>query len=96
MKKVFMALALGVMALQVSFATDNIDEANKAYNEGNYTKAIEIYKQLCEAKEAKACASLGLMYRNAKGVSEDATLSKQYYQKACDAGDKESCNVINW
>ncbi|MWV61052.1 sel1 repeat family protein [Helicobacter saguini] len=85
-----------LVACSVAFAAENLDEANKAYNEGNYTKAIELYKGLCDAKEAKACAALGLMYRNAKGVSEDSTLSKQYYQKACDAGDNESCNVVNW
>ncbi|RDU67696.1 sel1 repeat family protein [Helicobacter didelphidarum] len=80
----------------VAFGAETLDDANKAYNEGNYTKAVEIYKVLCDAKEAKACSSLGLMYRNAKGVSENATLAKQYYQKACDAGDKEACNSIDW
>ena len=79
----------------VAFAA-TIDDANKAYNDGDYAKAVEIYKTLCEAKEAKACASLGLMYRNAKGVSENTTLAQEYYKKACDAGDTESCGSINW
>lgn len=96
MKKVCFSLASVCICGGLLFGADNIDEANKAYNEGNYKKAIEIYKTLCEAKEAKACANLGLIYRNAKGVNEDANLAKQYYKKACDAGDTEACSVADW
>lgn len=94
MKKIVLAVAC--VGAFVCFGAENLDEANKAYNEGNFTKAVEIYKKLCEAKEAKACSSLGLMYRAGKGVSEDANLSKQFYKKACDAGDTSACSDANW
>lgn len=96
MKKLYCCvLTLGLMS-GVAFCADTLDDANKAYNEENYTKAIEIYKKLCDNKEAKACSSLGYIYRNAKGVSENSTLAQEYYKKACDAGDKESCANANW
>ncbi|RDU72407.1 sel1 repeat family protein [Helicobacter aurati] len=96
MKKFFtMVIGMGLLSGML-LAADSLDDANKAYNEGNYTKAIELYKTLCDKKEAKACSSLGYIYRNAKGVSENTTLAQQYYKKACDAGDKESCSNANW
>ncbi len=94
MKKLFITLMLSISAL--GFCQDSIDDAIKAYNEQNYTKAIEIFKKLCDAKDAKACSSLGYMYRSAKGVKADDNLAKTYYKKACDAGDKESCSNVNW
>lgn len=96
MKKLCISvMAIGLIS-NAAFCAETLDDANKAYNEQNYVKAIEIYKTLCEAKEAKACSSLGYMYRNAKGVSENATLAQEYYKKACDAGDKEACSNANW
>lgn len=80
----------------IAFAAATLDDANKSYNDGDYTKALEAYKELCEAKEVKACSSLGYMYRNAKGVSENSTLATEYYKKACDLGDKESCTNASW
>lgn len=95
--KFFFAIALASALLSgILMGAENLDDANKAYNDGDYKKAIELYKTLCDKKEAKACASLGYIYRNAKGVNEDQTLAQQYYKKACDAGDKESCSSANW
>ncbi len=96
MKKVFSCATLFCLLSSFAFCDETIDDANKAYNEANYEKAIKIYKELCEKKDSKACASLGYMYRNAKGVSENATLAQEFYKKACDLGDKESCTNANW
>ena len=95
MRKFICVMAmLGFCATSMFAAT--LDEANKAYNDGDYAKAIKSYKKLCDEKEAKACTALGYMYRNAKGVSENTTLAQEYYKKACDLGDKESCTNANW
>ncbi|GAB0173656.1 hypothetical protein NHP164001_16770 [Helicobacter trogontum] len=95
MRKIICVMTMLGLCGTFMFAA-TIDEANKAYNDGDYTKALESYKKLCDAKEAKACSSLGYMYRNAKGVSENATLSQEYYKKACNLGDKEACTNANW
>ena len=96
MKKFFAVICTSALLSGILIGAESLDDANKAYNEGNYTKAIELYKSLCDKKEAKACSSLGYMYRNAKGVSENSNLAQQYYKKACDAGDKESCSSAGW
>ena len=94
--KNLLSLVAGAVLLAGVALAQNLDDANKAYNGGDYAKALELYKKLCDDKEAKACSSLGYMYRNGKGVSENATLAQQFYKKACDAGDKESCSNVNW
>ena len=96
MYKILCSMAVMGFCGSLAFAAATLDDANKAYNDGDYTKAIEAYKELCEAKEVKACSSLGYMYRNAKGVSENSTLATEYYKKACDLGDKESCTNASW
>ncbi len=96
MCKTFFSMVMVGFFGSMAFGAATLDDANKAYNDGDYTKAIEVYKELCDGKDAKACSSLGYMYRNAKGVSENATLAQEYYKKACDLGDKESCTNANW
>ncbi len=96
MKNAIFCLLLSCVFGGFVFCADTIDDANKAYNSGDYTKAIEIYKKICEDKDAKACASLGYIYRNGKGVSENNTLSQEFYKKACDLGDKEACTNASW
>lgn len=96
MYKILCSLAVMSFCGSLAFAATTLDDANKAYNDGDYKKALQSYKELCDAKEVKACSSLGYMYRNAKGVSENTTLAQQYYKKACDLGDKESCTNASW
>lgn len=78
------------------FANEKIEDANKAYQNGEYKKAMKIYNKLCEEKDFKACASLAHMYRSGKGTKADLELSNKFYKKACNGGNKESCLQANW
>lgn len=47
----------------------------------------------CDASHANACTRLGLRYAGGDGVPTDEARALALYQKACDAGDGEGCQV---
>ncbi len=55
------------------------------------TKASELYKLACDAKEAAGCSNLGLMYSKGNGVKLDKRLALEFYGKACDLRDNRGC-----
>jgi TPR repeat protein len=40
-----------------------------------------------------SCFSMGMMYRGGEGITRDPVKSKEYFGKACDMGDQESCGL---
>ncbi len=43
---------------------------------------------------AFACNNLGVMYENGTGVKRNKAIARQYYQKACNMGNKRGCENI--
>lgn len=85
-----------IVAVTLPMMADDIDNANKAFQDQRYPEALRLYKKLCEDKDAKACASLAYMYQSGKGVKADLKESGKYYKRACDLGNKESCANAGW
>ena len=65
---------------------------------GQYKQAFEYYKKGCglehqnEKQLAGSCLNLGALYYKGKGVRQDKVVAKKYFGKACDLGEKSSCN----
>lgn len=62
-----------------------IQKAHKAYNEGDYNTAFEIYTQLSDNGDADAQTSLGYMYQNEQGCQKDEAKTLELYTKAAEA-----------
>ena len=61
-----------------------MDEARKAYNQGDYQKAHTIWQQQAELKNAEAQAWLGAMYANGDGVDVNDKTALHWYEQAAE------------
>ena len=83
---IFLVLLIPAYAL-----ADDFDDALKAYNQGNYSKAAELFQKVCDGGDALGCNNLGVMYAKGKGVKQDYFKAVELFQKACDSGIAEGC-----
>lgn len=60
-----------------------------------YDKSIELYKQKCFGKDAKACFDLGDKYAGTRwGIKQDYKMLVKYYTKSCEYGYGKACNEL--
>jgi len=59
------------LALAGAAAAGPFDDAGAAFNRGDYATALQLWRPLAEDGDAKAQATLGVMYENALGVPQD-------------------------
>ena len=76
------ALLVGFVAL----ANAGFDDGKAAYDRGDYAKAYKEFKAVAEQGHAEAQFSLGEMYYDGDGVTEDITEAVKWYRKAADQG----------
>lgn len=65
----------------------NIEDAAKAYEQGDYKTAYRLIKPLAEQGIPEAQFDLGAMYDNGKGVSQDYAEAAKWYRKAAEVGN---------
>lgn len=63
--------------------------------EKSATKSVSWYEQAAEKGAAEAMHELGLIYKTGEHeVSQSPVKSKEYFNKACEAGYEQSCELI--
>ncbi len=62
-----------------------VAEANKAYNEGYYNRAYELYQKIPDNTSAQV--RIGYMYSNGQGVSQDYAEAFRWYRRAAEQGN---------
>lgn len=60
----------------------------------NPGRAAELYGRGCEAGDARACTSLGVMLFGDEGIPRDHPAAAHLFEKACDAGDGMGCGWL--
>jgi TPR repeat protein len=65
-------------------------KALRAYNEGDYATALQIYRPLAEKSQVLAEYVLGLMYANGQGVAENYGEALKWLQKAAEQGEAKA------
>lgn len=78
----FLALSTGVHA--------GFQEAEEAYDKGDYLAALNEYKSLAGKGEAKAQYNLGIMYLNGQGTPHDNKEAASWFRKAAEQGDADA------
>ncbi len=61
-----------------------------AYQRGDYATAIRELRLLCEQGNANAQFSLGAMYRNGLGVTQDCAEAVGWWRKAAEQGNAKA------
>jgi uncharacterized protein len=75
-----------------SFWTDDLKKAKKAYNNGNYERAIKYFRRSSEDGNLVADWYLGHIYRRGLGVPRDDATAFSYYSRVADVYDPEESN----
>jgi len=63
-----------------------IEDAEKAYDRGDYQTAFRLYKPLAKQGDARAQFNLGMMYESGRGVPQNDAEMLKWYRKAADQG----------
>ncbi len=71
---------------------DIIAQANKAYDEGYYNRAFELYMKISDDKWVQN--RIGWMYQFGRGVSQDYAEAVRWYRKSAEQGNATAqCNL---
>ena len=62
---------------------EKYEQAVRAYAQGDYKKAHELFLPLAQRGDPDAQFHLGLMYDNGLGVKQDQAVAEQWYNRAC-------------
>ena len=63
-----------------------MEEARNAYYEGDFLRALSIWRPLAEQGNARAQNNLGIVYRNGEGVVQDFAASRYWLLQAANQG----------
>jgi uncharacterized protein len=91
MRRFFLAMLLVLTCLagaspQSVVAADSLEEAEFAYERGEYTKAARLFSPLAEQGAASAQFHLGLMHEKGRGVRQDYRAALAWFLKAAAQG----------
>ena len=67
---------------------------NKVYTD--YKKAFELFKTACKNGYQRACAALGYMYENGKGVDKNISKAVELYKSSCKKGSMLGCSNLGY
>lgn len=91
MQRVFSALLLALtyaasVSPQPVVAADSLEDAEFAYERGEYTQAARLFSPLAEQGVASAQFYLGLMHEKGRGVRQDNPTALAWFHKAASQG----------
>ncbi|CUS34752.1 tetratricopeptide repeat protein [Candidatus Nitrospira nitrificans] len=91
MRRVFCALLLALTyaagaSPQPVVAADSLEDAEFAYERGEYTQAARLFSPLAEQGVASAQFYLGLMHEKGRGVRQDNSTALAWFRKAAAQG----------
>lgn len=81
-----LAVSLVAAVLAGTAIAGPLEDANAAYNRGDYATSLLLLLPLAHKGNALAQTNLGVMYRAGQGVPQDYAEAMKWYRKAADQG----------
>jgi TPR repeat protein len=78
--------------INIPFWTDDLKKAKRAYQAGNYPKALTYFRRASDDGNIVADWYLGHMYRLGRGVPKDDATAFSYYSRVADQYDPDEPN----
>ncbi len=75
-----------IMAFATVASAASLEEAEFAYDRGDYTQAARLYRPFAEQGMASAQFSLGVMYARGQGVPQDYQAALKWFHRAAEQG----------
>ena len=92
--KYLLTLCLCLIFTPLAKAESPVDSYNQgidAFKQGDYVKAVEAWKNACNADYINACFNLGLSYLDGQGVQKNEKQASQFMEKSCNHNDVAGC-----
>ena len=86
---VFLVLACATIASAAS-----LEDAEFAYDRGDYTQAARLFRPFAEQGVASAQFSLGVMYARGQGVPQNYQAALKWFHRAAEQGDASAQNNL--
>lgn len=80
--------------IRIEKAKALLDEANNAYGNKDFIKALSLFRSSAELGNAEAMINLGGLFENGQGVQKEYTLAMNWYRKAADLYNPVAFNSI--
>lgn len=77
-----------------SIADRQFHRGMEAYRIGDYLAAATLLERACDGGDALGCATLGALYSQGQGVTQDDARAASLYSRACDGGDAMGCRNL--
>ena len=88
MRRILATLTVvGTLLFSAGSTRADWDDANKAFELGNFATAFREIKPLAEQGDAFAQYSLGIMYKEGTGVPQNDTEAVKWFRKAAEQSD---------
>ena len=82
------AAIIFLLSIAVPAAAGPIEDGEAAYQSGNYSTALRLWRPLAERGDAGAQFNLGVMYNNGRGVPKDYARAYMWFSLAAAGGDQ--------
>src|SRR5262250_2235963 len=76
-----------VLALSMSAVAGPLEDANGAYERGDYSAAVLLFRPLAEQGNAQAQAQLGYMFNAGLGVRQEYEQAAAWYRRSAESGN---------
>ena len=76
-------------SIDIPFWTDDLKKARRAYNKGDFSRALKFFRRESEDGNVVADWYLGHMYRLGQGVPRDASVAYSYYGRVAEKHDPD-------
>ena len=83
---IFVSVGLLLVLAISGCENDGFEAGLDAFNEGDYTTALNTFRPLAEQGDAQAQFKLGVMYHQGLGVEQDYGEAIRWYRQATDQG----------
>ena len=94
MRRHFRFAVFLVMVWATIVSAASLEEAEFAYDRGDYTQAARLFRPLAEQGIASAQFNLGVMYSRGQGVPQDYQAALKWYRRAAEQGDASAQNNL--
>ena len=75
--------------ISIPFWTDDLKKAKRAYKNGNYERAVKLFRNASDDGNVVADWYLGHMYSQGRGVPRDDAMAYSYYSRVADHYDPD-------
>ena len=75
--------------ISIPFWTDDLKKAKRAYKNGNYERAVKLFRNASDDGNLVADWYLGHMYREGRGVPRDDAMAYSYYSRVAEHYDPD-------